>query len=180
MTHLKYVIDCGIKNHVKVFVFGCPKNRYINGTNNDDIFIHFFREIGDYIGDNDLTICIENNSKQYGCNYLNTISEVGDIVTKINHKNIKMMVDIGNVMMEHDNLDDMYKYTDIIYNIDIANPNMKPFIQIESQHNEFIQVLKTMKYYKKINLEMVINAPTSLDEIDIFSNSLYHLINFIS
>jgi len=157
-------------------VFGCPKNRFVINDTCDDIFIDFFRTIGDYIGDSELTICIENNSKQYGCNYLNTISEVGNIVTKINHKNIKMMIDIGNAMMEQDNLEDMYIYKDIIYNIDIANPNMKPFIQVETQHKDFIQLLKNMKYDKKINLEMIINSTNSLEELDILSNSLYNLI----
>ena len=180
LTHLKKVIDCGIKNNIKVFVFGCPKNRYrLNDAinNNDNIFVTFFREIGDYIGDNDLTICIENNSTQYRCNYLNTIIEVGDIVTKINHKNIKMMVDIGNVMMEQDMIEDMYNYKDIIYNIDIANPMMKPFIQPNPHHNEFIQLLKNINYDKKINLEMIINATNYVEELDILSKSLQNLIN---
>uniref|UniRef100_A0A6C0BAN6 Xylose isomerase-like TIM barrel domain-containing protein n=1 Tax=viral metagenome TaxID=1070528 RepID=A0A6C0BAN6_9ZZZZ len=180
LTHLKKVIDCGIQNNIKVFVFGCPKNRHIlNDATNDNIFVDFFRVIGDYIGDNDLTICIENNSKQYGCNYLNTISEVGDIVTKINHRNVKMMVDIGNVMMEHDNINDMYNYKDIIYNIDIANPNMKPFIQSENQHNKFTQILKNIKYDKKMNLEMIINGTNSLEELNILSKSLNHFVDFI-
>jgi sugar phosphate isomerase/epimerase len=179
LTHLKKVIDAGIQHGIKVFVFGCPKNRYIlnDATNsNDNIFVNFFRVLGDYIGDNDLTICIENNSKQYGCNYLNTISEVGDIVTKINHKNIKMMVDIGNVMMEDDKLEDMYIYSDIIFNIDIANPNMKPFIQPESQYKNFIQILKNINYVKKVNLEMITNATNSLEELHILSNSLQKFI----
>jgi sugar phosphate isomerase/epimerase len=180
LTHLKKVIDCGIKNNIKVFVFGCPKNRYIlNDATNDNIFVDFFRVIGDYIGDNDLTICIENNSKQYGCNYLNTISEVGDIVTKINHRNVKMMVDIGNVIMEHDNINDMYNYKDIIYNIDIANPKMKPFIQSENQHNKFTQILKNINYDKKMNLEMIINGKNSLEELNILSKSLNHFVDFI-
>jgi sugar phosphate isomerase/epimerase len=179
-NHITKVIDCGIKNNVKVFVFGCPKNRkIIDDFGNDKIFTEFFRKIGDHIGDNELKICIENNSKQYGCNYLNTISEVGDIVTKINHTNIKMMVDIGNSIMENDELNDIYKYKNIIYNIDIATENMKPFIEYGSQHKEFIRILKDINYDRKMNLEMVINAANCVDELEILGKSLNHFVNFI-
>ena len=176
--HIKKVIDCGIKNKVRVFVFGCPKNRSIinvNDDTNDEIFIEFFRKVGDYIGENELKICIENNSKQYGCNYLNTISQVGDIVTKIGHNNIKMMVDVGNAIMENDNLNDIYKYTNIIYNIDIAIENMKPFIEYGDRHKEFIEILKNINYGKKMNLEMVINATNDTDELNILCKSLNNL-----
>ena len=182
-NHITKVIDLGIKHNVKVFVFGCPKNRNIinaNDDTNDKQFIDFFRKLGNYIGENKLTICLENNSKHYGCNYLNTISEVGHIVTKIDHKNIKMMVDIGNAIMENDNLNDIYKYTNIIYNIDIARENMKPFIEYGIQHEEFIKILKDINYGKKINLEMVINASKCVDELYILCKSLNHFINLIS
>ena len=179
-NHIIKVIDAGIKHNVKVFVFGCPKNRKImDDFGNDKTFIEFFRKVGDYIGENDLRICIENNSKQYGCNYLNTISEVGEIVTKIGHKNIKMMADIGNAIMENDNLNDIYKYKNIIFNIDISKENMKPFVEYGSQHKEFIRILKDLNYDKKMNLEMVINATNCVDELDVVCKSLNHFVNFI-
>jgi sugar phosphate isomerase/epimerase len=183
-NHITKVIDTGIKNNVKVFVFGCPKNRnlidFIDIDSNNELFIDFFRKIGDYIGENELKICIENNSKQYGCNYLNTISEVGDIVTKIGHKNIKMMVDIGNAIMENDELNDIYKYKNIIYNIDIARENMQPFIEYDSKHKEFVRILNDVNYDKKMNLEMVVNATNYVHELDVLCNSLNHFVNLIN
>lgn len=177
-NHIVNVIDCGIKNNVKILVFGCPKNRSIINVNdtNDAIFIDFFRKLGDYIGENELIICIENNSRQYNCNYLNTICEVGNIVTKIGHKNIKMMMDIGNAMMENDNLNDIYTYENIIYNVDIARENMKPFIEYGNSHREFATILKEINYNKKKNLEMIINATNCEDELDILCKSLHQFI----
>jgi sugar phosphate isomerase/epimerase len=180
-NHIVNVIDCGIKHNVKILVFGCPKNRSIinvNDTNdeNDAIFIDFFRKLGDYIEEKELIICIENNSRQYNCNYLNTIREVGNIVTKIGHKNIKMMVDIGNAIMENDNLNDIYTYENIIYNIDIARENMKPFIEYENSHREFAKILNDINYNKKNNLEMIINATNCVDELDILCKSLHQFI----
>jgi sugar phosphate isomerase/epimerase len=175
-THITKVIDCAVKNNLEVLVFGCPKNRKIinnaESENNDETFIDFFTKIGDYIGENKLKICIENNSKLYGCNYLNTINEVGEIVKNINHPNIKMMVDIGNAMMENDDITHLIKYKDIIYNIDIANEKMKPFVTYNQTYKEFVDILKTIHYSKKINLEMLLNADNCVDELNMLTNSL--------
>ena len=117
--HLTNVIDSSIQNNIKVLVFGCPRNRSVlndNKHDNNEEFISFFMKIGDYCLNKDIIICIEPNSKKYNCNYINTIEEVGDNVEKINKPNIKIMVDIGNVIMENDNLNMMYKYKHLIYN----------------------------------------------------------------
>ena len=175
--HLKKVIDFGILNNIKVFVFGCPRNRKIlklDSEHNNNIFCDFFRKVGEYIGDNDLTICIEPNSKQYGCNYINLIKEAGDIVGMINNKNIKMMVDIGNAIMENDRIDDIVIYKEIIYNIDIAQENMMDFTSVKSYHKTFVKKLKEINYNKKINLEMLIKDTDK--ELELLYKSLYNFI----
>jgi len=176
LDHLKKVINYGILNNVKVFVFGCPRNRKILSIddNNDEIFVDFFKQLGDHIADHDLTICIEPNSKKYGCNYINTIQEAGELVKKINNKNIKMMVDIGNALMEKDTIDDMYLYKDIIHNIDIAQENMQDFVKIKPEHRKFIQTLHKIQYPNKMNLEMLIQNKE--EELDVLYKSLYNFI----
>jgi len=179
-NHMKKMINFGILNNVKVFVFGCPKNRQIldiNNNNNDEIFCNFFKRVGEYIGDNNLTICLEPNSKKYGCNYLNKIKEVGDIVKQINHKNIKMMVDIGNAIMENDNLTDMYMYKDVIYNIDISQENMLDFSNITQKHIDFKKILSNINYNKNINLEMLIKNDNDDGELIKLKKSLENFIN---
>jgi sugar phosphate isomerase/epimerase len=178
LEHLKKVIDFGVLNNIKVLVFGCPRNRKILKLDetNDEVFCAFFRKLGEYIGDNELKICIEPNSKQYGCNYINTIKEAGDLVNKINYPNIKMMVDIGNAIMENDNINDIYNYKDIIHNIDVANENMSDFRKTTQPHKVFVQILKDISYKKKINLEMLIQNKNNEEELDILYKSLYNFI----
>lgn len=180
MAHLKIVLDCAINYNIKVVVFGCPKNRKIlnfDSNSIDDTFAYFFRELGDYIGDNDLKICIENNSKVYECNYLNTIAEVGKIVKKINHKNIKMMVDIGNAVMENDSLEDIYKFSDVIYNIDIALPKMDYLSSIHNKNiNYFLYILNRIQYNGNKNLEMLIKEETPELELEKIVGSIKNFI----
>jgi sugar phosphate isomerase/epimerase len=177
--HLKKVIDSAIHHGVKILVFGCPRNRKIQNTDNteknDNTFVDFFKKVGEYCLKKDITICIEQNSKQYNCNYLNTIKEVGEIVKRIDHEHIKMMVDIGNAVMETDDLNDIYLYKEYIYNIDVANEHMKPLLEKSDIHFRFNSILSDIQYNKIVNLEMLINDP--LNELSILTHSLNTFVN---
>ena len=168
LLHLKNVIDFACNNNVKNIVFGCPKNRRIININqdNDNIFIDFMIKLGDYIGDRDLIISIENNSKKYNCNYLNTINEVGYITKKINHKNIRMMVDIGNCIMDNDNINNLCDYKDYINHIHISMPYMNPLINYNKVlYDYFINMLNGISYDKIISLEFLNNSNNEFDNL---------------
>ena len=175
--HLKNVIDCAVKNNVKVLVFGCPKNRKVIDCDKDNnaMFIEFFKRIGEYCQDKDVTICIENNSKKYNCNFINKIDECAELVRKIDNPNIKMMIDIGNAVMEQDTWFYLKKHMDILYNVDIAHEYMKDFSELHESHRVFNFVLNTNNYNYMKNLEMLIKDPEN--ELDILCKSLH---NFIS
>jgi sugar phosphate isomerase/epimerase len=178
LEHIKKVIDIAVLNKVKILIFGCPRNRRIlnNFSNdNDDIFISFFKELGEYCVNKNITICIEPNSKKYNCNYINTIKEAGIIVKKINKENIKMMVDIGNLIMENDDINDIYNYSELICNIDIAQENMIDFSRPHILNEKFKNILNNINYNKILNLEMLIND--ELNELEILNNSLINFIN---
>jgi sugar phosphate isomerase/epimerase len=176
LKHLKQVIDCAVKNKVQVLVFGCPRNRKIIDVNidNKSIFIDFFKIIGDYCSDKNIIICLENNSKKYNCNFINTIDECAYLVRKINKKNIKMMVDLGNAVMENDDWYYLKEHIDIIYNIDISQQNMKDFVNVHESNSIFNFILKKNNYNKMINLEMLIN--NSDDELNILNKSISNFI----
>jgi sugar phosphate isomerase/epimerase len=179
--HLTKVIECAAKNNVKVLVFGCPKNRKVMEDtltlNNNKIFIDFFKKVGDYcenMGFN-VTICIENISKQYNCNYINKIDECASTVREINKPNIKMMIDLGNAVMENDTWYYANKYKDILYNIDISHPKMMDYSNLDESNKLFHIVLKDMNYDRMMNLEMAITDKDN--ELDILCKSLYNYIS---
>ena len=177
--HLKKVIDCAEENNVKILVFGCPRNRKVLDyeDDNNSIFINFFKEIGDYCNNKNITICLENNSKKYNCNFINTIDECSYLVRQINKTNIKMMVDLGNAVMENDYWFYLNKHIDIIYNIDAAHENMNNFSNIHESNYIFKFVLDSNNYDKTINLEMLIKDD---NEIEILNNSLKNFIKIYS
>jgi sugar phosphate isomerase/epimerase len=164
-NHLIKIIDSAESNNVKLIVFGCPRNRYVldHSLDNNEIFINFFKKIGDYCFGKKVIISIENNSKQYGCNFINTISDCENIVKQINKPNIKMMVDFGNAMMENDN----YSFLpNIIHNVDISNEKMKDFSE-NTNSFKFDSV-------ENINLEFI--TPQCENELEIINKSIKNFI----
>mgnify|MGYP005995040559 CR=1 FL=1 len=180
MKHLKNVIDFAEEKGVKVLVFGCPRNKKILDmeADNSRIFIDFFKKIGDYMEGKDIVICIENNSNKYNCNFLNTIDECAELVSKINKNNVKMMVDVGNAIMENDSWYYLKKNINIIYNIDVAHPFMKDFSELHESNEIFNFVLKNNHYKKIINLEMLIKNKEN--ELDLLYKSLDNFIKTYS
>jgi len=175
-THLKNVINIALKNNIKILVFGSPKNRLKVDSIDESVFIDFMKELGNYIGQNELYLCIENNSKKYNCNFLNTIDDVGKIVKKINKKNIKMVVDIGNCIMENDNLDDIIKYKEQIEHIHFSRPYLDYFINIEKkEYNKVKEILKKINYDKNITLEFLDNN----NNILLMNQSLKNFTTFL-
>ena len=195
LIHCKKVIDLACSIGVKNLVFGCPRNRKIiiddtnqNNNQNQNIFINFMTVLGNYINDRDLIISLENNSKQYNCNFLNTIDEIGDITFKINHPKIKMMVDIGNCLMENDTIENMIKYKNIINHIHISTPFMKPFNNVfynnniyndyDNYYKNFINILNIINYDKIISLEFLNNDENNKNnELVNLNESLSNFIN---
>jgi sugar phosphate isomerase/epimerase len=175
-NHLIKIIDSAENNNVKIIVFGCPRNRYIldNKLDNNTIFINFFKKIGDYCLNKKVIICIENNSKGYNCNFINTIKDCEYIVRNINKPNIKMMVDFGNAIMENDNYKDLP--FDIIYNIDISNEKMKDLSILTEEHKSFKNILN--KNILNINLEFLIN--NYQNELIILNNSIKNFIKIFN
>jgi sugar phosphate isomerase/epimerase len=180
LYHLQKIIDLAYNIGVKNLVFGCPKNRKIIDVSkpNDNIFIDFFSKLGDYIGERDIIISIENNSKKYECNYLNNIKEVGEIVNKINNSHIKMMVDIGNCIMENDNIENIYYYKDIINHIHISMPFMNTFDNYNTKiYTKLLGILKEINYNKIVSLEFINNNVNRLENLNISLSNFVNLLN---
>lgn len=178
--HLIKVIDCAEKNKVDVLVFGCPRNRTVLDKNKDNnlTFINFFKRIGDYLKDKNVVICLENNSKKYNCNFINNIKESAYLVRQIDKDNVKMMIDLGNAVMENDHWYYLKDYIDILYNIDVAQPNMIDFSEPHESNKIFNYVLKNKKYNRVINLEMLIKDENN--ELELLCKSIHNFIKIYS
>ena len=179
LEHIKNIIDIALLNNVKILVFGCPKNRKIlhNDIDNKLIFINFFRELSNYCKNKELIICIEPNSKKYNCNFINTIDEAVCIINEINCSNIQLMVDLGNIIMENDNINKIILLKDKIKHIHISQEFMNNFTIPHIINITFANYLnKLLNYNNIITLEMLIKDDDN-NELETLITSLLNFVN---
>jgi sugar phosphate isomerase/epimerase len=177
LSHIKNVIDLAVNNNVKKIVFGCPKNRRIlyDTMDNKKSAVDFFKELGNYCENKNIVVCIEPNSKKYGCNFINTMDEALDLVSEVNSNHIQLMVDLGNIMMENDDLTKVILLKDKLHHIHISQEYLDHFKTPHRTNTIFSNYIHDLLCYDKvITLEMLIKDENELDTL------LLSLLNFIN
>jgi hypothetical protein len=148
IEHISKVVDFASNVGAKILVFGSPKQRLLSGES----YIDMFRKIGDICKEKDIIFCIEHNSAKYGCNWGTTLYEVYSIVKNIDHPNIKINLDTGNMIMENEYIPNNLDIS-LIGHIQISFP------YLEGWNNKYLDYINTIfnnikEYSKKISLEI--------------------------
>lgn len=160
----KLILDCCLKG-IEIVTFGCPSMR-VGDKNKINIFLQIVDEI---IADNNITFCIEPNSKYYGAEYYNTLEEISADLSK--YKNISGMIDVGNSILESKNpIEEFDSYKKYVKHIHFA---AKDLVQISDYkiYNEFYNHLLKNKYDGLITYEFA--------KFENFKDTVYNFTNNI-
>lgn len=158
--HLSKIIKLAKKLGIPNLVFGSPKNRVIPPNmkyeDAEKIAIATFKKIGKIAELNKVYFCIESNPKEYGTNFLNNIYQTYDFIKKVKSKNIKMVLDTGEILMNsnHNNIDEIIKKCKkFISHVHVSEPYLKP-INNKQFVKKLMHTLKKYNYRKWISIEM--------------------------
>lgn len=141
------VINC------KNLVFGCPKNRNMSKSNNEEDVYNFFKTIGDYAYSHQTYIALEPNPKIYNTNFINTTSECLSFIKKINSKGLLVNYDLGTCIVNDEYLLDIEQNIEYINHIHISEPHLE-LIKKRKLHNDLADILKDNRYNGYVSLEM--------------------------
>ena len=109
------------------------------------------------------------NSKE--CNFINSVTEGGEIVKKVNHPNFRLLADIYHMLMENEDPESLVIYGKYLYHIHIAEKEGR---SAPGTHGEdftaYFKALKKAGYTGRISLEcswsnLETQAPTALSAI---------------
>lgn len=136
----------------KVLVFGSPNLRKKYKNYEADL-IKIFKTIDNFLNNTNIIVVIEPNASIYGGEYFTKISDIVDFIKKNNLNNIKTMIDTHNVLLENDNLLDIFlKHNDLIQHIHVSENNLGDFLW-SKQHDDFAKMLKSNNYSNIITYE---------------------------
>lgn len=160
LGHLKIVLKLAQSLKCPNLVFGSPKNRIIYQQEHMtaiDTAIDFFLEVASIAKPLGVNVLIEANPKEYGTNFLNTTLDTIRFINKVGRSNIGLNLDLGTVLMNKENLEELIKSaSEILKHVHIS----LPYLQIISDYsnNALYDKLKGLlldiKYKGYISVEM--------------------------
>lgn len=142
----------------RALVFGSPKNRLrgelpIEEAN--ELAIAAFRELGDHCVEHHVVLCLEPNPAGYGGDFLTTAPEVIALVKAINSPGIAMNFDMGEVIMNGENADQLiHAALPMIGHFHVSEPMLEPFTRTRPEHLQAARTLRALHYEGIVSVEM--------------------------
>lgn len=130
-------------------VFGNPKQRNGFLPEYESLIVDFFITIANYAKEKNIVIAIEPNPTIYGTNFLNTTLETIEFIVKVNHKNLKLNLDLGTMIENNEKISNLRNKVELINHIHISEPYLKP-IKKRKLHSQ----LKELNYTGYASIEM--------------------------
>jgi len=143
---------------IKSLIFGSPKNRLrgkISGDSALEIAADFFHQLAYEISPLDITICIEPNPVEYGCDFIRTTGEAIELVQKVNHQNFRLNLDTSAIFLNHEEpefiIPQCIPYTNHFH---VSEPYLNPIGTMNNNHRIIAKVLQDCNYSGWISIEM--------------------------
>lgn len=127
LDHLSSVCRIGDLLDARYLVFGSPKNRdcsVVEDDKREGIALDFFYRLGEIAKHYNVKICLEPNPKLYGANFLTTTKDTFDFVRKLNHPNIRMQLDTGTMLVNHEAASVIEHVKDMIGHVHLSQKNL--------------------------------------------------------
>ncbi len=182
VNHFKKIIFLAHKLQIPNLVFGSPKNKKIptlmKKKDAIQISIKIFRLIAKEAKKYNIIIALESNPKIYGSNFLNNINETYKLIKLINRKNIKLILDTGEILV-HKNQSKVNKIIKKtikqINHVHLSEPLLKK-IENKSFFKKIICQLKKYNYKKWVSIEMRKKNKNNFNRIKDSINSIQKIM----
>ena len=158
LTHVLRVVDLARNLGAKIIVWVSPKQRQIRGQLYGDCFdiaCSWFRRLGRSAHEKGVTIGIEANAKEYGCDFCFTTSQAAELVRVIDCPGVKLLLDTANMHLANDDVDScIVSNKDIICHVQVSEPGLTNFESPVVNHAAVAKALVQIGYDGTLSIEM--------------------------
>ncbi|MEK7133865.1 MAG: sugar phosphate isomerase/epimerase family protein [Patescibacteria group bacterium] len=139
-------------------VFGSPKNRFmrdIDDPQNEQKAASFFKKLSDTAAEHTVTVCLEANPPEYGCNFITNTFEAIEWVKKIGHSNFKLNLDLNAILMNGSDIDEvMARARGLVGHIHVSAPHIGEIDDASIGHAHIAGAIDRLGYDGFVSLEM--------------------------
>jgi sugar phosphate isomerase/epimerase len=167
-NYLEHMVNIAAGLGARALVFGSPKNRLLCGRSKaeaDRIACEFFRRVGDSAASRGAALCLEPNPTEYGCDYLNRLSETVELVQRIDTPGVRVQLDVSSLILnKEDPAEVIPPALPWIGHIHCSEPFLEGVGKHLPVHARVAEVLKDLAWPDWVSLEM--RASGSLDTLE--------------
>lgn len=157
--YMQHATRLAVELGVNTLVFGSPLNRRVENLSQHDaleIGSTFFSELATDAETVGVTIAIEPNSVQYGCNFITTAQEGIHFVKIVNKLGFKLQLDAGTMSLLGESPSTIINEAkDCLLHVHASEPFLKPFNSVNPVHKKLASALETIQYNSFVSLEML-------------------------
>ena len=158
LSHLAYVADIAAVLGASSVIFGSPRLRQFTVPLNEEyrkIAVHFLYAATEYFHSRDIFLCLEPCSRQYQCDFINTHTELLQLIETLAHPGFGLHIDSGNLHETGELLSDIMSYGRSLRHFHISEPCLTGFQTSAVPHLENLRVLRKHSYQGWASIEML-------------------------
>ena len=158
LQHLEAVCALAADLGAGPLVFGSPQNRARGSVSFAQAraqALPFFHRLAETAATCGVTICLEPNPAVYGCDFLQTLDEAGEVVAAIDHPGLRLTLDTGIMTINGEAVEaGIERWFGLIGHVHISEPQLAPIGSGGVDHRRFARTLRRLGYRGTPAVEM--------------------------
>jgi len=158
LAYLDGMMRVGASLGAKALVFGSPKNRLKGALDMDAAILvaaDFFERAGELAQARGVTLCIEPNPPEYGCDFVNTVAEGVRLAKAVNHAGFRLHMDASAMILNgEDPGEAIREAAEWMAHFHISDPNLETPGGHAGEHRKMAEGLRAIGWSGWISIEM--------------------------
>jgi sugar phosphate isomerase/epimerase len=159
IRHIRLLAKVAEALECRVLVFGAPKMRHCGGLSHQKAITAsspILMEMAKICHDHGTKLCIEPNSREYGCNFVWTTEQAIELINTVNHPGFGLHMDASAMSMEHEiGPEKIRKYINFIEHFHVSEPSLAGLQSSRIDHLANLLTLQSKGYDKWVSLESI-------------------------
>lgn len=156
--YLARIIELGGALGAHALVFGSPRNRRrgeMAPARALDIAAEFFQRMGAVAEENGTALCIEPNPPEYGCDFVTTVAEGAELVSRVGRRGFGLHLDAGGMTLNQEDPGvEITRAGAGVRHFHISEPNLAPVGDGGTDHAAMARALRGAGYGGWASIEM--------------------------
>jgi sugar phosphate isomerase/epimerase len=157
LHHLSVVASMASTLGAEVLVFGSPASRRrgdLSVEEATEMAVPLFRRMGDGCAREGVSLAIEHNPAEYGCDFLNSVEEAAVFVDVVAHPSIGVNLDCGGLTLSGDGGLSRLEGGSAVLHVHLSEPHLAPVGRGGSDFGALLASLRQRGYYGWVSIEM--------------------------